>query len=48
MAEEALRRIGQLYAVEKKASAMDQVSRQQHRQENSLPILADMHEWLIR
>jgi hypothetical protein len=48
MAEEALRRIGQLYAVEKEASAINQVSRQQHRQENSLPILADMHEWLIR
>ena len=47
MAEEALRRIGQLYAVEKEASTMDQVSRKQLRQENSLPILADMHEWLI-
>ena len=48
MAEEALRRIGQLYAIEKEASAMDQVSRQQHRQEYSLPLLADMHDWLIR
>jgi len=48
MAEEALRRIGQLYAIEKEASAMDSASRKQLRQENSLPILADMHDWLIR
>ena len=48
MAEEALRRIGQLYAIEKEASAMDQVSRKQHRQEYSLPVLTDMHDWLIR
>ena len=27
---------------------MDQVSRQQHRTAYSLPILTDMHEWLIR
>jgi hypothetical protein len=27
---------------------MDHASRKQHRQDNSLPILADMHEWLIR
>ena len=48
MAEEALRRIGQLYAIEKEASAMDSASRKQLRQENSLPILADMYDWLIR
>ena len=48
MAEEALRRIGQLYAIEEEASAMDQVSRKQYRQEYSLPILTGMHDWLIR
>jgi hypothetical protein len=47
-AEEALRRIGQLYAIEEEASAMDQANRKQHRQENSLPILTDMYDWLIR
>ena len=47
-AEEALRRIGKLYAVEAEASSMDQCSRQQHRQKNSLPELAAMHDWLIR
>jgi hypothetical protein len=47
-AEEALRRIGKLYAVEADATTLDQNSRQQHRQTHSLPILTDMHEWLIR
>jgi len=47
-AEEALRRIGKLYAVEAEVSSMDQCSRQQHRQKNSLPELAAMHDWLIR
>ena len=47
-AEEALRRIVKLYAVEEEARAMDNPSRAMHRQENSLPILMDMHEWLIR
>jgi len=47
-AEEALGRIGQLYAIEEEARAMDNVCRANHRQENSLPILMDMHDWLIR
>jgi transposase len=47
-AEEALRRIGQLYAIEEEARAMDNVRRANHRQENSLPILMDMHDWLVR
>jgi len=47
-AAEALRRIATLYAVEETARAMDHASRALHRQTNSLPILAEMHEWLIR
>ncbi len=47
-AEEALRRIGKLYAVEEAARAMDCASRALHRQQNSVTILEDMHEWLIR
>lgn len=46
-AEEALRRIGKLYAVEEESRDMDHVTRAEHRQQNSLPILADMHDWLI-
>jgi transposase len=47
-AEEALRRIAKLYAVEEDARNMDHAARAAHRQQNSLPILADMNEWLIR
>ncbi len=47
-AEEALRRIGRLYAVEEAARTMEDAARALHRQQNSVPILADMHEWLIR
>lgn len=47
-AAEALRRIGTLYAVEETARAMDHASRALHRQQNSLPILAEMQDWLIR
>jgi hypothetical protein len=48
VAAEALRRLGTLYAVEETARAMDHASRALHRQTNSLPILAQIHEWLIR
>ena len=47
-AAEALRRIAQLYAVEAVAREMDHAARGEHRQQNSVPILADMHDWLIR
>ncbi len=47
-AEEALRRIAQLYAVEDSARSMDNTVREELRREHSLPILADMHGWLIR
>jgi len=47
-AEEALRRIAQLYAVEAVARSMDNAARAEHRQQNSLPLLVDMHDWLIR
>lgn len=46
-AAEALRRIATLYAVEETARAMDTAARALHRQTNSLPILMEMHEWLI-
>lgn len=46
-AAEALKRIGKLYAVEGEASAMEPGARAQHRQQNSVPVLAEMHEWLI-
>lgn len=47
-ATEALRRIAQLYAVEAGTREMGHATREEHRLQNSLPILADMHEWLIR
>ena len=47
-AAEALKRIGKLYAIEEAARSMAHAARAQHRQQNSLPVLADMHEWLIR
>jgi len=47
-AEEALRRIAKLYAVEEEARDMDHAARAEHRRQNSQPILTDMHDWLIR
>jgi transposase len=46
-AAEALRRIAKLYAIEEQARAMDHAARAEHRQQNSVPILTEMHEWLI-
>jgi hypothetical protein len=43
-----LRRIAKLYAVEEQAREMDHAARATHRQQNSVPLLTDMHEWLIR
>ena len=47
-AEEALRRIGKLYAIEEQAREMDHAARATHRQQYSVPLLTDMHAWLIR
>lgn len=47
-ATEALRRIGELYAAEEAARLMEDAARALHRQQNSVPVLADMHGWLIR
>ena len=47
-AEEVLRRIGKLYAVEERSRDMGHAERAMCRQQNSLPLLADMHDWLIR
>jgi len=46
-AAEALRRIGMLYAVEETSREMDTDARELHRRQNSLPILAEMRDWLI-
>lgn len=43
-----MRRIVQLYAVEEAACTMDHASRAEHRRQNSVLILTDMHDWLIR
>lgn len=48
IAAEALRCIGKLYAIEEAARLMGEAARALHRQQNSVPILADMHDWLIR
>ena len=42
-----MKRIASLYAVEEQSREMDQSARMLHRQQHSLPILAEMHEWLI-
>lgn len=47
VAEEALRRIGELYAVEDRARGGDAASRLALRQRESLPRLQALHEWLI-
>jgi len=46
-AAEALSRIAKLYTIEEQAREMDHTARAEHRQRNSLPILAQMHDWLI-
>ena len=47
VAEEALRRIGELYAVEALARDGDVAARLALRQQESLPKLAALHDWLI-
>lgn len=45
-AREALERIGQLYAIERDAAALDDVQRHTMRQNQSLPLLQTLHRWL--
>ena len=47
VAEEALRRIGELYAVEAKARDGDEAARLALRQQEALPKLNALHDWLI-
>lgn len=48
IAQEALRRIGALYAIEAQGRDMDSVGRTQLRQEQAQPQLQAMHDWLLR
>jgi len=47
VAEEALRRIGELYGIEAQARDGDAVARLALRQEEAVPRLEALHEWLI-
>ena len=47
VAEEALRRIAQLYAIEQGAAVMQPAGRLAKRQEHTVPALAAMHAWLL-
>lgn len=46
IAQEALRRIAQLYAIEARGKEMTLPERAQLRQEEAQPVLAQMHDWL--
>jgi transposase len=47
VAEEALRRIAQLYAIEQLAHDMTPEQRLALRQQQAVPVLADLHAWLL-
>ncbi|MES2683858.1 MAG: IS66 family transposase [Pseudomonadota bacterium] len=47
VAEEALRRIAQLYAIEQQAVGMMPLQRHALREQHAVPTLADMHAWLL-
>jgi hypothetical protein len=47
VAEEALRRIGELYAIEAQAREGDEAARLALRQQEALPKLSALHDWLI-
>jgi transposase len=47
VAEEALRRIGQLYAIEQQAAGMTAQQRAALREQHAIPVLADLHAWLV-
>lgn len=46
-AEEALKRIGELYAIEKEIRGLTTAERLAARQSRSKPLLASLHEWLV-
>ena len=48
MALEALNRIAALYAIETQGKDLDVAARTQLRQNESLPLLQSMHDWLLR
>ena len=47
VAEEALRRIAQLYAIEQQGAGMTPPQRLLLRQQKAVPILTDLHAWLL-
>jgi transposase len=47
VAEEALRRIAQLYAIEQQAAGMTPLQRLALREQHAVPALAAMHAWLL-
>ncbi|MDQ1815789.1 IS66 family transposase [Massilia sp. CCM 9210] len=47
VADEALRRIGQLYAIEQQALGMTAQQRGTLREQHAIPALADLHRWLL-
>ncbi|HHS9996667.1 TPA: IS66 family transposase [Klebsiella pneumoniae] len=46
-AEEALKRIGELYAIEAEIRGMPETERLAARQSRSAPLLASLHEWMV-
>ena len=48
MALEALNRIAALYAIERQSKDMDVAARTQLRQDETLPLLQSMHDWLLK
>jgi transposase len=47
VSEEALRRIGQLYAIEQQAAGMTPQQRAALRERHAIPALAELHAWLL-
>ena len=47
VAEEALRRIGQLYVIEQQAAGMTAQQRAALRAQHAMPVLAHLHGWLV-
>ena len=48
MALEAINRIAALYAIETQGKDLDVAARTQLRQDESLPLLQSMHDWLLQ
>lgn len=47
VAEEAIRRIGQLYAIEQRGAALDRSQRLALRRQFAVPALTELHSWLL-